>query len=358
MTQSLDHFITAVRRNCDISDSLSVGLYSICGLALRLRDLYKWEHDLKPWVEKNSAQISGWIDQKENLWETLNQEDFKPLQLFGKTYDPFDTKGINQALSPHRLFYGAGYAHALKPTFFVCEIEEKQQIKDRQVIILNKELARDLLTLPALHQDHSIIVRKHAARIFLWDQMMYLKKSGRTALDYALKKCGLPDSKPETRKNHLETILSVQAKTYIYHEIGELSEDVFHTATWRKMISQFPQTPVELLARTVKDLLADTHPSGTLRHIIETRSLPGIGFYAAFIDGMAKVLFPELRLAFHKFIPGEGWELIESARVSGFTRACRYARDMMDIFLAGQKKNNMEWVQAQIHEKMIQPHLT
>ncbi len=357
MSKELDHFITAVRRNCDISDSLSVGLYSICGLALRLRDLYRWEHNLKPWIEKNSAQISGWIDHKEHLWETLNHEDFKPLKLFEKTYDPFDTAGINQVLSGLGLFYGAGYAHALKPTFFVCEIEEKQQIKDRQVIILNKELARDLLTLPALHQDHSIIIRKHAAKIVLWDQMMYLKKSGRTALDYALKKCGLPDSKPETRKKHLDTILSVQAQTYIYHEIGELCEDVFHTDTWRNLISQFAQTPVELLARTVKDLLADTHPSGTLSHIIETKSLPGIGFYAAFIDGMAKTLFPELLSAFHKFIPKEDWERIEAARVSCFTRACRYAEDMMDIYHKGRKKDGMDWVQTQIHEKMIQPHL-
>ena len=34
--------------NCEISDAQHAGLYSTCGLALRLRDLYKWEHRLNP----------------------------------------------------------------------------------------------------------------------------------------------------------------------------------------------------------------------------------------------------------------------------------------------------------------------
>ena len=41
-----------VQRNCDISDSKHAGLFSVCGLALRLRDLYKWDNGLAPWVEK------------------------------------------------------------------------------------------------------------------------------------------------------------------------------------------------------------------------------------------------------------------------------------------------------------------
>ncbi|MEJ2658563.1 MAG: hypothetical protein P8012_15455 [Desulfobacterales bacterium] len=36
--------------NCNITDSQHAGLYSICGLALRLRDLYKWENRLEPWT--------------------------------------------------------------------------------------------------------------------------------------------------------------------------------------------------------------------------------------------------------------------------------------------------------------------
>ncbi len=35
----LDAIISQVLRNCSISDSQHAGLYSVCGLALRLRDL-------------------------------------------------------------------------------------------------------------------------------------------------------------------------------------------------------------------------------------------------------------------------------------------------------------------------------
>ena len=46
-----------VRRNCAISDARFAGLYSVCGLVMRLRDLYKWEHSLAPHEEHEASQI-------------------------------------------------------------------------------------------------------------------------------------------------------------------------------------------------------------------------------------------------------------------------------------------------------------
>ena len=60
----LDAIISQVLRNCSISDSRHAGLYSVCGLALRLRDLYKWEKRLDPWVEEDSSKILEWIGEK------------------------------------------------------------------------------------------------------------------------------------------------------------------------------------------------------------------------------------------------------------------------------------------------------
>ena len=51
-----------VRYNCNVSDARHAGSYSICGLALRLRDLYKWENELDPWIEKDAAQVLDWIE--------------------------------------------------------------------------------------------------------------------------------------------------------------------------------------------------------------------------------------------------------------------------------------------------------
>jgi len=353
----LEKFIANTRRNCDISDAQGAGLYSICGLALRLRDLHKWEKHLPPWVEKDSSQILDWIDKKEQLWETLHDTEFEKLPLPSKIYDPFDTQKINKALSPYGLFYGAGYAHSLKPTFFLARIEETKTVNGFKVHVLDAELARDLLTIPALHQDNCILLRQDAARIFLWDQMAYLNKSGKPALELALKHCGLPDIDLGSRKKHFEAILAVQKNTYLYHEIGELTDTVFDRKIWQKIVSQFPHTPVELLARTVKDLLADTGSTGTLNHIIKEEDAAGIGFYAAFIDGFSKVLFPELRAAFDEFAKTGDWDEIKKAKQEGFLTASRYAGDMISIFQEGKNASDMRRVHDRIVEKLVQPHI-
>jgi hypothetical protein len=50
-----------VQANCDISDAIHAGVFSICGLALRMRDLYKREKRLPLWKEKAAEDILDWI---------------------------------------------------------------------------------------------------------------------------------------------------------------------------------------------------------------------------------------------------------------------------------------------------------
>ena len=42
----INSIATQVKHNCNISDAQFWGLYSPCGLLLRMRDLYKAEHNL------------------------------------------------------------------------------------------------------------------------------------------------------------------------------------------------------------------------------------------------------------------------------------------------------------------------
>ena len=73
----IDTFARQVLKNCEISDAQHAGLFSICGLALRLRDLYKWENELNPWEEKDSSEILDWIAAKEQLWEKLGEKKIR-----------------------------------------------------------------------------------------------------------------------------------------------------------------------------------------------------------------------------------------------------------------------------------------
>ena len=340
--------------NCDISDASHAGLYSICGLALRLRDLYKWENRLPPWEEKDTGEILEWIGAKEELWEDVVELDFCKLSVNGDRYDVFDVDRINKALEPHGLYYGAGYAYSLKPTFLLAQIEEKSIINDISVITLGHELARDLLTLPALTQGDTVLMRTEAARLYLWDQMSYIKKSGRPALQYALANCGLPGNNTCELRPHLEQLLEIQKDSFIYHEIGEMTDTVFERTIWREIIAEHPRSPVELAARVLKDLLADTNAAGTLPRIIERRNKPALAFYAAFLDGLAREFFPELRVAFQLFTESEDWSLIEQTVADGRNRATELTNRIIDFHHTGMKKENgKEWVTEQVEKHIL-----
>lgn len=348
-------FITAIKQNCDISDSEGSAIFSICGMALRLRDLNKWEKGLSPWEENDPAELLAWIDAKEQVWEKVNKAPFKSLPLAGETFDPFDTPGLNRFLEPMGLFYGAGYAHSLKPTFFLARIDNIREIQGIRVLTLGEERVRDLLTIPALNQDNAVLFRRDAAGLFLWDQMAYLKKSGQRFLKFALRSLGLPRTCIETRKAHFEAILENQARTYIHHEIGEILETEFERPVFQEVVSEFPHTPVELLARTVRDLLADTGPRGTLARIITTRDASALGFYAAFQDGLFRPLFPGLRPAVEKFVSDRDWEGIDQARRAGFATARQYAQDLINLFVEGKDTDTPDQTAEKINKKLVEP---
>ncbi len=342
-----------VLNNCNISDSQNAGLFSICGLALRLRDLYKWEKRLNPWEEKDSAEVLEWIGHKEEAWDYVTENAFSELTIDGQTFDPFDTSGINTVLAPLKLFYSAGYGRSLKPTFFLGVIDEKRDLNGATLYVTGHELARDLLTIPASSRGDRILLRKEAGRLYLWDQMQYVNKSGRPALAYALDRCGIKDHRTKNLQRQLHTIYYHQKEVYIYHELGEIKDKTFPRGKWRKIISEFPHTTVELAARTVKDLLADTCESGTLRRIVETQSCARLGFYVAFMAGLAKTLFPEIKAAFTDFIHSENWEIIEEATMTGYRNAKKDADLLISLCTEGARKPDRQWTEAAVEKQIL-----
>ncbi len=343
-----EHITQQVLSNCDISDAKYSGIYSVCGLALRLRDLFKWEKHLDPWIEKDSAEILEWIGLKEDIWAHLDGRDYCHLLIYGKSFDPFDTENINKLLTPHGILYGAGYAHSVKPTFFLAVIDNKLTIGNLDVFVLGQELARDLLTLPALSQDGRVLFRKNSARLFLWDQLFYLKKSGQPFLWYALKKCGIDKADPKSLREHLNALLDLYQGTYIYHELGAIKDTDFDMNIWREIIGAYPQTIVEYFTRTIKDLLADTNVHGTLNHIIREKKDISLGLYAALIDGLARSLFPELRASFKHFCTSGNWEEIKKAVSTGYDTARRSKDMIIDLYRESLNREDTQWIEKKI----------
>jgi hypothetical protein len=347
--------VEQVLYNCDLSDARFAGYYSICGLALRLRDLYKWEQGLAPWEEHDASRVLKWIDQKEQLWERLQGKDFIPIDIDGQAFDPFDTDGINTCLASRGMFYAAGYAQSLKPSFLLGQVDTRAAHSGLTIVHVGREQARDLLTLPALSQGDTIVLRKAAARLFVWDQIFYITPSRRSYLTYALHHAGLDDADPARLRKQFHPLLESLYGLFVQHEIGERSDTVFDGDDWRAMVAAFPHTPVELLLRAVKDALADTGPHGPLRSLIADHKNVSLGFYMVFHEGLVRQLFPEIRAAFEQFEASGRWRDLETAVGFIHHKAGAHAARLRDLFEQGRARGDLEWAAERMRQEFLDP---
>ena len=348
-----------IQRNCDISDANYAGLYSLCSLLLRMRDLYKWEHDLCPWEEPEPSVLLDWVDARENRWEEIARDEIRPLTLGIQSYDPFNMAELNSELRPLGLVYGAGYVLGMKPSFFLGQVIESRTLGDLQVDIVDRELARDIYMTPAMRQGHQIFARQSPMLFFLWDQILEQRPSARAALRYAFEQYNLdPEAmlrSPKALAPQLQQVARQEIETWIYHEVGEVHESGFNGQMWHEIVSAYSNSPVEIFARAVKDLLADTHLEGLLGHIIRNRIHSSLGFYTAFLRPFTRVLFPEIIAAFQRFKLSGDWSVIEEARSSGHERAKSCARQLVEMHQAGRKQSTSRTI-SQIRSRLIEPY--
>jgi hypothetical protein len=354
----IDHLALQIKHNCDISDAHYAGMFSVCGLALRFRDLYKWEVDLPPWEERDTSSILDWIGEREDRWAGLGEEELSALSFDGLTWDPFDTRALNDRLEPMGYFYGAGLAHGLKPSFFLASVLHTTSVESLSVVTVGRELARDLLALPALVQDRRILLRHHAALSFFWDQMVYVNPSGRSFLVNAVSSIGGRDASAESLRRHASELFDVQRDIYLRHEIGELLDTTFDIDVWREIIAEHAHTPVELLARALKDLLADTHPSGTLPFFIRNRNQTALNRYAAFLGGLMKPMLTEIAAGCETMMRSGTWGKIEDAVRAGRSTAVEMTRQMIDLHRERRRGKDPKWVGEQIQQRLLSPLVT
>ena len=219
-------------------------------------------------------------------------------------------------------------------------------------IVLDGERARDLQTLPALSQGRTILLRRESAHRFLWDQISYVAPSSRRALHAAMHACGITDCRPSALRNDLHQLLRVQEALHLRHEIGEIHETEFGRGLWQEIIAAFPLTRVELLARRVKDLLADTHPSGTLRWVLRKRSLAGLALHVALADRVTRALFPGLTACLESVLLTGDWAAVSQAADAAHGAAARHAAAISEIFCDGKRRNDLAGVEARIERRL------
>jgi hypothetical protein len=312
----LGELFTAVTGNCTVASARQSGFFSLCGLFLRLKDRYLWEHQLPPWSPIEREKLLSWIDDQERLWQGRSDATFQDLPFNGKTYPCFDSTALNRQLIPIGYYYGAGYGPGMTPTFFFSTIRERTRSFGYEVLVLEKDLACDLSFVPAQRQGRTIVIRLDPLRFFLW--AMLQDTESREGVQVAMEHYRW--SNRRSPRGQMNKIVAAEAETLLHHELGEALDRSLPPLLWRSLVASFPFSRIELYLRSLKDLLADTHPRGTLSHIIEKKKIGSLGFYLSNLKGLRRVLFPELIEAVKKVKNDGDWSALEHARLSGRKR--------------------------------------
>ncbi len=354
---NLNALIAGIKKNCNISDANYWGFYSLCGLLLRLRELYRSEKGMRPWERINQEEISEWISAREALWQELEKKKISDIIIGKEVYGPFEIERINAVLGKENLLYGAGYGIYMKPTFFLADLISKQTIENHDVYIAGHEYVRDLAVYPATLQDGSIFARVDTTRQLLWEKFEELgMKASKVSLAFAFSRYGIvPGEKPsEDMYEQMFHVAFSEVETYIYHEIGESYEERKLGSEWKDMVIDFAGTKIEVFARGVKDLLSDTSEKGMIRYIIETKKEGSFGFYLVFLSGYRRLLFNEIIKAFEGFVESGNWRLVEDARKSGYQKASIFAEKLLTF---RREKRDPAWISEYIDKEMLAPKI-
>lgn len=343
---NFDHFCAQVKTNCNISDAKFWGNYSICGLLLRLRELYRHENRIMLWEPVEQSAILDWIARRETLWHNIAADDFSRIAINATEFDPFDTAGINAVLQGSGLIYGAGYGVSFKPSFFVAELVSREASDNIDIYISGTELARDLSAYPAMLQDASIFVRRDALSILLWDKFEELKLRGNTSgiLAYAFSCYGLSPEEPASEYvyRNIREISEKETETYVHHELGESFEGKKLGEDWRHLLSGVENRKVEFFLRGIKDILSDTSDKGLLQHIMLHDKKGSFGFYIALLGSTRKILFPDIMNAYEQFSQTGDWQPVEKARISGYLHASSLASRVLDLYRHAADKTGFD----------------
>ncbi|OGP72089.1 MAG: hypothetical protein A2Z73_06505 [Deltaproteobacteria bacterium RBG_13_60_28] len=333
----LQALISQVRWNCRLASAGGAYYYSLCGLLLRLRQLYKWEHGLQPWQEPEPDAVLTWVAEQESVWDSLEGAPWRPLTWDGEIIEPQEVDALNRHLLPLGLAYGAGLSRGLKPTFFLGELAEARRRGELTILILGPELARDLDGTPALCQGSLIYARKQALAFYLWDRLSDPMQQNNEFLKIALAgyRLALKDllRDPEAHEEQFQALLAAELEAAIHHEIGEALEPSLRQAL-PAVLETYPQTRVELWARGLKDALAEVNEFGRLSYLIETRDLSSLALMLAWRPGLYPLLMPELDPACRRVAARGDWPALEEARVQALTRLRRTAGGLTELLAA------------------------
>lgn len=293
MNIARDRLVATVQRNCHIADARHARSMALCTYLLEMREFYRWEAGLPLSSPPPRAEVGRWIAERERYWEELEECEFSPLPLGDEGIDPFAVDAVNLALLPHGLVYGAGIGRFHQPHFFLAELQRRELRDGVQILVSGREIARDLSAAPAAMRAGIVYLRQEALSRWLWEKAEAW--DGRQP-DGALKRALDHYGYGSDRQGAIARMSVAESETLILHELGEHAAGRWLGPDWEEMLAGFSGKRAEIIARAVRDNLADC--LSTLPALLERQASASLHFWFANFDGMRRALFPRLVSAY------------------------------------------------------------
>ena len=297
MVENLSALIDTVQKNCTIADARHARDMTMCTFLLEMREYFRWEMEIPYGARLPKDELGDWLNARESLWDRVEEEDFAPLPLNKSGVDPFEANDINRALIPLGLVYSSGLGRFRKPHFVLAELKRAEMREGVQVLVAGCEYARDLIAPPAAMRDGAIFLRMDAVRRLLWNKFEEWQwKEKDTALGRAFAHY---DFERDIERG-LDRMAEAESEVMILHEIGEARAEMLLGEDWNTMLAQLTSRHAELLARAVRDHLADCLV--TLPTLLEREAIGSLHFYLANLSGLRRALFPALLQAYESWL--------------------------------------------------------
>ncbi len=297
MVENLSALIDTVQKNCTIADARHARDMTMCTFLLEMREYYRWEMEIPYGARLPKEELGDWLNARESLWDTVEAEAFEPLPLNQTHIDPFEANDINRALIPQGLVYSSGLGRFRKPHFVLAELKRTEVREGVQVLVAGCEYARDLIAPPAAMRDGAIFLRMDAVRRLLWNKFEEWQWKER---DSALGRAFAHYDFERDIERGLDRMAEAESEVMILHEVGEARAEKLLGDDWSAMLGQLTSRHAELLARAVRDHLADCLV--TLPTLIEREAFGSLHFYLANLSGLRRALFPALPEAYDDWL--------------------------------------------------------
>ena len=318
--------LEAVKHNCHVADAQHAADYTLCTYLMKMRELYRWEHGYPLESELDSQAVGEWVKQREAYWESLGEQEFRALPVDLDTLDPFDHNAVNDRLLPDGLVYSSGLGRQAAAHFFLGELLEQRNYEGFTVLISGRELARDLVSPPAMTRDKVIFLRREALARLLWERVQEWRWNrcdsplGRALVYYKL---------DEDLEGGLEILVDDQMALTLQHEIGEIKVGEGIQSSWSSLLMAVAGSRAELQLRAVRDNLADA--TSTLPFLLRQKRPELIHLYFALFGPMRRDLSPALYQAYQQWCELSDWELIARESEKAHEHWHRVMRQAMEI---------------------------